>query len=1002
MRRLLCVALVAAASMVFAPSAMAAFGLQSFEVSATNQNGSPDVQAGSHPYELTTSFVLNRLIEENSEKLVTEGSLKDVRVELPPGFVGNPQATPRCTYNEFTHGEGAHSCPDDTAVGVENTYVVAGHSTVVEESLLSVSTPVYNVEPSPGIAAELGFKLKGIVPVLLNVSVRTGGDYGLTVKAPNINEGAEVYGNTVTIWGVPAEASHDPYRGKCLAQDEREGIQTTYESTGATCPANVAVKPFLTNPTSCAVPRTATLSVDSWENPGSFESLSSALPELSDCEKLDFSPSITVTPDGTAGSTPTGLNVHLHVPQEATVNPTGLAEADVKDTKVTLPAGVQLSPSAADGLQACSLTQIGLDNAERPSCPEASKIANVKIKTPLLEGELEGAVYLAAPQNFAFAGAPEENPFKSLIAMYLVAEEPERGVLVKLAGEVSLNQTTGQIESTFKNTPQLPFSDLKLEFYGTDRAPLATPALCETYTTETSFTPWSAPESGPSATPSSTFQITSGPGGAPCSDPQPFAPSFMAGTTNNQAGAFSPFTLTFSRSDQDQTLGGITVQMPPGLLGKIAGVPQCPEAQANAGTCGAESLIGHTTVGAGPGSDPFYVGGNVYLTQGYKGAPFGLSIVVPVVAGPFNLGTEVIRAAIAVNPATAQITVTSNPLPTIKQGIPFQVRTVNVTIDRPGFTFNPTNCAAQSVGATITSTAGVSAAASSPFEAANCANLPFAPRFSASTSGKTSKALGASLTVKIGYTGGQANLHKVDVELPKALPTQLKTLNKACTEAQFNSNPAGCPPASDVARVTARTPLLNSPLLGPAYLVSHGGAAFPDVEMVLQGEGVTLVVDGKTQIKKGITYSHFETIPDAPISSFEFKSPQGELALFTARSDLCDQKLVMPTTMTGQNGAVLTQSTRVEVEGCNSSLSVVSLRVKKRTLTVSVYAPGAGKVSFSGKGVSSGSKTYSGREALTFTLKQEKAGKLTTKIKLTYTPSKGKKQTKTVRASFRS
>jgi hypothetical protein len=242
----------------------------------------------------------------------------------------------------------------------------------------------------------------------------------------------------------------------------------------------------------------------------------------------------------------------------------------------------------------------------------------------------------------------------------------------------------------------------------------------------------------------------------------------------------------------------------------------------------------------------------------------------------------------------------------------------------------------------------------------------------------------------------------VDVELPKALPTQLKTLNKACTEAQFNSNPAGCPPASDVAQVTVHTPLLSSPLLGPAYLVSHGGAAFPDVEMVLQGEGVELVVDGKTQIKKGITYSHFETIPDAPISSFEFKSPQGEVALFTANGDLCDQKLVMPTTMTGQNGALLTQNTPVDVEGCSSSLSVVSSRVKKRTLTLSVYAPGAGRVSAGGRGVSSGSKAYSGREALTFTLKQKTAGRLKTSVKFTYTPSNGKKQTKEVRASFRS
>jgi len=332
------------------------------------------------------------------------------------------------------------------------------------------------------------------------------------------------------------------------------------------------------------------------------------------------------------------------------------------------------------------------------------------------------------------------------------------------------------------------------------------------------------------------------------------------------------------------------------------------------------------------------------------------------------------------------------------------LRTVNVEVNRPeGFTFNPTNCAAQQIVGTITAAQGASVAVSSPFAVTGCADLPFHPDFSASTTGKTSKALGATLKVKITSAGlGHANIAKVDVEIPKALPTQLKTLNKACTEAQFNSNPAGCPPASDVAQVTVHTPLLNSPLMGPAYLVSHGGAAFPDVEMVLQGEGVELVVDGKTQIKKGVTYSHFETVPDAPFTSFEFNSPQGELALFTAEGNLCDQKLVMPVTLTGQNRAVLKQNTPVEVEGCSNSLSVISSKVKKKTLTLSVYAPAAGKVTASGKGVSSGSKTYSGREALTFTLKQKKAGKLKTKIRLTYTPSKGKKQTKEVRASFRS
>ncbi len=926
-----------------------------------------------------------------------------------------------------------HPCPDDTAVGVENGYVVAGSS---EQHVLTVSTSVYNIEPSPGIAAELGFRFDEIVPILLDVSVRTGGDYGLTVKVPNITEAAEVYGNTATVWGVPAEPIHDPLRGKCLFKDEREGLYTTYESTGQSCPANVAVKPFLTNPTSCGVPRTATLSVDSWENPGSFVSLPTALPELSGCEKLDFSPTIEAQPDGTAGSTPTGLNVHLHVPQEATLNPTGLAEADVKDTTVTLPAGVQLSPSAADGLLACSqlkgreepqkealeerheITGINLETRQPANCPNASKVANVKIKTPLLGGELEGAVYLAAPQNFA--GLPE-NPFSSLIALYLVAEEPVTGVLVKLAGRVSPNPETGQLTTTFENTPQLPFSDLELEFYGTDRAPLATPALCGRYTTETSFVPWSAPESGPPATPSSSFQIASGPNASPCSwvggAPLPFSPSMESGTTNINAGSFSPLTTTLSREDGQQSIQQVTLHYPAGLSGLLSGVKLCGEEQANAGTCGPESEIGETIVSVGLGNDPFSVmGGKVYITGPYEGAPFGLSIVNPAKAGPFDLQEGrpvVVRAKIEVDPHTAALSVTTNSaaqgyaIPSIIEGILLQIKHVNVNITRSGFTFNPTSCSPTQVTGSINSAEGASSPVSIPFQVTNCASLKFAPQFKVSTSGKTSKADGASLTTTVsepaGSLGTQANITRVKVELPKALPSRLTTLQKACTAAQFELNPANCPAESDIGYAVVHTPLIPVPLEGPAIFVSHGGETFPTLTMVLQGYGVKIDLVGTTFISKsGITSTTFKTVPDQPFNTFELTLPEKQYSALAANGNLCNQKLVMPTEFIGQNGLEIHESTPIAVEGCSGSLAVVSSRVKKRTLTLSVYAPGAGRVSAGGRGVSSGSKAYSGREALSFTLKQKTAGRLKTSIKFTYTPSNGKKQTKEVRASFRS
>jgi hypothetical protein len=428
------------------------------------------------------------------------------------------------------------------------------------------------------------------------------------------------------------------------------------------------------------------------------------------------------------------------------------------------------------------------------------------------------------------------------------------------------------------------------------------------------LTPWS---SETLVEPSSAFAVNAG-----CHAPQ-FNPVFAAGTVDPQAGAFSPLSVSFSRSDQDQSLGGVTIKTPPGLLGILKGVEQCPEPQANQGTCGQGSLIGHTTAAAGAGPDPVSVGGQVFLTGPYRGAPFGLSILVPAVAGPFNLGTVVVRAAINVDPHTAQITVTSDPLPTILQGIPLLIKTVNVTIDRPGFVFNPTSCEPLSIGGTLTSSQGSSASVSGHFQAANCAALAFKPSFTVSTQAKTSKQNGASLDVKVNYpSGAQANIRSVAVTLPKQLPSRLSTIQQACPEAAFDANPASCPAGSNIGIATARTPVLASPVSGPAYLVSHGGAAFPDLVLILQGEGVKLELTGSINIKKSITSSTFASVPDAPISSFELSLPQGPHSGLTAvlptkaKGNLCGTSLTMPTTITGQNGAQIRQNTKIAVTGC--------------------------------------------------------------------------------------
>jgi hypothetical protein len=537
-------------------------------------------------------------------------------------------------------------------------------------------------------------------------------------------------------------------------------------------------------------------------------------------------------------------------------------------------------------------------------------------------------VFLGEPECLPCSNADSEDG--RIFRLFLQIRSVERGVIVKLAGHVSANPTTGRLQATFTQQPQLPFSELLLTFNGGARASLANPQTCGTFTTTTDLTPWSAPGVGglsgsepiagtPDATPSSSFNVDWNGAGGVCPASMPFSPSFSAGSQTPTAGASSPFAVTIGRQDREQDLSAITVSTPPGLLGKIAGIPQCPEAQANAGTCGPESQIGTTTVGAGPGPHPFYLGGRVYLTGPYKGDPFGLSIVTPAVAGPFNLGTVVVRAAIAVNPSTAALTIISDSLPQFVDGVQLRLRTINVEVNRPRFMLNPTSCAAQGVGATITAAQGASSSVSSPFEVGGCQSLPFSPSFSAYTQASTSKAHGASLTITVKSAPGQANIGKVDVQLPKALPARLiPTLQNACTEAQFNANPAGCPADSFVGTATAVTPILNAPLSGPAILVSHGGAAFPDLEFLLQGEnGVEIVLDGKTDIKGGITYSKFESIPDAPISSFVTSLPEGPHSILAAPGGyLCGKSLVMPTTITAQNGKQIIQKTEITVTGC--------------------------------------------------------------------------------------
>jgi hypothetical protein len=927
-------------------SAPVPFGIESYEMDLEEEGGAPTAQAGAHPFQLTTTIALNQLADANPlvtppqfrPEVAPPALAKDLNFELPAGLIGNPTSIPQCTTSQFFETvEGKENkCPPASAVGV-------AVATVHEPATVGTSTitePIFNLEPRAGEPARFGFYVVlANSPVFIDTSVRTGSDYGVNVSVDNITQTAAILSSEVTFWGVPGDRRHDKQRGwGCI-----------YEARGATvnqpCTPSEEQhpKPFLSLPTSCGASLQTSVEGDSWSAPESLASLSGRFEPsqaLIGCNRLQFGPEIEVATESQEASRPTGVAVDVHVPQETNENAAGPASSNIKAISVTFPQGVTLNPSAADGLQACSEGEIGFLGARGPQeellftptlgepfCPDAAKVGTVEIKTPLLPpGQvLQGSLYLAAPAPSGEAG---KNPFGALVAMYIVAQDPVSGVLVKLPGSASLDPNTGQITSTFQNTPDLTFEDAEIHLFGGERAPLTTPPTCGVKATTATFTPWSGT---PAVTSSSSFSITSGPGGGACPSSTPFTPSLAAGAAIVNAGVLSPLSTTISRADGDQNIHSVALHLPPGLSGVLKGVALCPEAQANAGTCPGNSLIGHSTVSVGLGADPFAVtGSQVFLTESYRDAPFGLSILTPAVAGPFDLGNVIVRAKVEIDPHTAALTVSSDEagpyaIPRILDGIPLPIKQINVTIDRAGFTFNPTNCNPASFTGTIESAEGASAAVSSPFRVASCQTLKFAPKFLVSTSGRTSKANGTSLSVKLTNPGAPfgtyANVAKVKVSLPKQLPSRLTTLQKACTAAVFDSNPGDCPKESRVGQAKVITPLLPVPLSGPAYFVSHGGEAFPDLTLVLQGYGITVELVGSTRIKNGITTSTFKATPDVPFSSFELTLPQGKFSALTANANLCKTKLAMPTEFQAQNGAEIHQSTPISVTGCPKSLT---------------------------------------------------------------------------------
>lgn len=906
------------------------FGIERYSVIAENADGSIDAVAGSHPFQLTSVIALDTSVSAGGS-LSLPAAPREIDSRLPAGLVAAPSAVSLCSQAQLT---GTDGCPLGSVVGVAS--VTARSSGSGGGGIGTLTTPIYDLQPVPGRAASFGVRAFGVL-ISLQASTRSGGDYGVTIASQNITQAVSPISLRMTFWGVPSDPLHDGQRGaECL------------EGGSCTPPSQRSLRPLLTMPASCAEPFEATATATSWGTPEhpseEAQPVTYTLPlPLGGCDSLPFTPSLAVNDSTTSASAPTGLSLDVHMPQEAGSTPEGVVESPLRNLTLALPEGIALNPAATSWLQGCSEPQIGFVGPEagggqlfaptkpEPFCPGASKIGGVSIRSPLLKHPLTGGLYLASPT---------ENPFSGLVSLYALAEEPEAGTVVKLAGEVKLNPNDGNVTVRFKNLPQLPFEDLSLELAEGLRAPFMTPSRCGTYAGQATLTPWSG---NAAVTLPISVKVASGPSGTPCTSTLPFAPSLQAGMESNQAGSASTLTAQLSRQDGEQPLGGLTIVTPPGLAPDLAGVTPCEEPQAALGDCGPASQIGTVSLALGAGPQPAWIGlareDPVYLTGPYEGAPFGLAIDIHPVTGPFDLSEGgapiVIRAKVEVDPRTAQLRIVTGSLPTILKGVPLAIKQLDLHIDRSGFLLNPTDCEPMSIYGSVSSPEGGDAPISSRYQAAGCAGLAVKQRLFARTRGNGRlEGHGADLRLRLEARAGGANLRRLRIVLPKRLVARLQTIQRACKEGVFDAGPSGCPKASLVGHASVVTPLLpalSSPgaatgasMRGAAYLVAKSGLAakrngFPNLVLVLKGDGITIDLTGAVYVSaKNVTSVTFNGLPDIPIRRLTLSLPEGKRSLLSAGGSLCKRRgrLRVRSVARGQNGAVSRRSVRVRVSGC--------------------------------------------------------------------------------------
>ncbi|HET8862289.1 MAG TPA: hypothetical protein VFM94_03465 [Solirubrobacterales bacterium] len=889
------------------------FGINSFDVTFTNEDGTMATLSGSHPFAMTTSLGANVDAEE-----VPEGRLKDFFLEQIPGLVGDTTAYPRCSSLRFLEvNEGINDCPIETAIGIS--------ASATSEPGLWSAVPVFNLTPPPGVLLRLGFRAGTAANIVVDVGLSQAPPYSAIAAARNTPQIVQVFGNKTQLWGDPSAAGHDDLRGICgvsgtkLPPGDIEGFQFENQS-GESCPVGRRQNPFLTLPTNCSSPLTSAFEAFSWEGEEDFGERSihdaAGNPQpFTECGALGFAPEIVARPTSKAASSPSGLDFSLQLDDEGLTSVDGRAQSDIRRVEVTLPRGMTANPSLAEGLEVCSeedLEEETLAAEPGEGCPEASKIGTLEVETPLVEEPVKGALFQATP----FENEAED----ALIAFYIVFKNPHLGVIVKQAAKVVPDPKTGQLTAITDQIPQLPFSSFNLHFREGSRSPLITPSRCGTYEAKALITPWSGSAPVEAA---SSFQILSGPGEEPCPSggAPPFEPGFEAGSENNSAGAYSPFSMRLTRRDGDQDLTRFDATLPPGVLAKLAGVDRCPDAQislARAKTgkaerrspsCPSNSRIGSLWAGAGAGSQLTYVPGQVYLAGSFGGEPLSVVAIVPAVAGPFDVGTVVTRQALDFDPRTGEVTAdgaSSEPLPHILAGIPLVVRDIQVHVNRLRFSINPTSCARFSTRAAIWGggldpfSIGDDApvARESRYQAASCASLGFEPSLRLRLIGGTRRGAHPKLRSVFRPRVGDANLTGLVLRLPRSAFLEQGHIRTICTRVQFAAK--ACPEAAIYGHARAFTPLLSEPLVGPVYLRSSNHN-LPDFVADLHGL-VDVEAVARVDSKKGGIRATFTELPDAPLTKVEVDMQGGRKGLIVNSTNLCARKHRADARLEAHNG----------------------------------------------------------------------------------------------------